>query len=389
VAKRVFLHVGAPKSGTTFLQTVLWSNRALLKADDVLLPGRGLFDHNLAVTALRNPDPRNKLQRRARATWRRLRQRIDAWSGDAIITNEWFVRVDAEQAARGRHDLADTELHIVYTARAFVHQIPAAWQETLKVGRGWSMSDFIAGLDDDAAQWSWWTLDPALALERWAGDLPADRIHVVTVPPRGSDPGLLWKRLCSVLDIDAQRYDATTAEANESLGAEAARLLERVGPDLRAAIGADDAPWTEQYRWIRRYFGHELLVPLGGSRIGANAEQAAELHARSVAAANALEAAGYDIIGDLDDLRLPDPPVGSRDPSSVTDSEMLDVSVPLLADLFARVREAILRAEKAEKALASETSDADVDEGNHSDAGERVRGGGVSRDLDGKRGAAD
>jgi glycosyltransferase involved in cell wall biosynthesis len=387
VAKRVFLHVGAPKSGTTFLQTVLWNNRALLEADNVLLPGRDLFDYNLAITAIRNPEPRNKLQHRAKATWRRLREEIDAWSGDAVVTNEWFVRADAEQAARGRRDLADTELHIVYTARAFVHQIPAAWQETLKIGRGWSMSDFIAGLDDDSAQWSWWALDPALALERWAGDLPPGRVHVVTVPPKGSDPGLLWKRLCGVLDIDPQRYDATTAEANESLGAESARLLERMGPELRTAIGADDAPWTEQYRWIRRYLGHELLVPRGGSLLGVNAEQAAALHARSVAAANALGEAGYDIVGDLDDLRLADPPAGSRDPSSVTDAEMLDVAVPLVADLFARVREATLRAEqaeKAEKALASQASG--EGEGNHSDDGERVLRGGLSRDIDGERG---
>lgn len=389
MAKRVFLHIGAPKSGTTFLQTVLWNNRALLKDDHVLLPGRDLFDHNLAVTALRNPEPRNKLQRRAKATWRRLRERIDAWSGDAVITNEWFVRADAEQAARGRHDLAETELHIVYTARAFVHQIPAGWQESLKIGRGRSMSDFIASLDDDTAQWSWWTLDPALALERWVGDLPPERIHVVTVPPRGSDPGLLWKRLCSVLDINPQRYDATTAETNESLGAEAARLLQRMGPELRMAIDADVAPWNEQYRWIRRYFGHELLVPLGGSRIGVDAEQAATLHARSIAAANALGATGFDIVGDLDDLRLPDPPAGSRDPSTVSDSEMLDVSVPLVADLFGRVREATLRAEKAEKALASKTTDADFNEDNHPGDGERVMRRGLSRDLDGRKGSTD
>ncbi|HYJ70256.1 MAG TPA: glycosyltransferase [Nocardioidaceae bacterium] len=391
MAKRVFLHVGAPKSGTTFLQTVLWNNRALLEADKILLPGRDLFDHNLAVTAIRNPEPRNKLQHRAKATWRRLREEMDAWSGDAVITNEWFVRADAEQAARGRRDLADTELHIVYTARALVHQVPAAWQETLKVGRGWAMNDFIAGLDDDSAQWSWLALDPALALKRWVGDLPPGRIHVVTVPPKGSDPGLLWKRLCAVLDIDPQRYDASTAEANESLGAEAARLLERMGPELRTAIGADEASWTEQYRWIRRYMGHELLVPRGGSRIGANAEQAAALHARSVTAANALGDAGYDIVGDLDDLRLADPPAGSRDPSSVSDSEMLDVAIPLVADLFARVREATLRAEHAEKAQASEATDDGEHEGesNRSDRGERVIGGGLSRDVDGERGSTD
>lgn len=345
MAERVFLHIGAPKSGTTFLQTVLWNNRARLQADGILLPGKELFDYNLAITAIRNPRPRNNLQRRAKATWRRLRADLEEWSGDAILTNEWFVRATADEAAQARDDLGDAELHIVHTARAFVHQIPAAWQETLKIGRGWSLEDFIAGLDDDQAQWSWWTLDPALAVARWAEGLPPNHVHVVTVPPKGSDPALLWKRLAGVIGIEPDRYDASTAEANESLSAEAARLLERMGPDLRSAVDADEGHWTEQYRWIRRYLGHEILVPRGGSRIGVNADQAVALHARSVASVATLEQAGYDIVGDLADLQLSEPPPGSRDPSEVTDAEMLDVAGPVTAELLARLREVTLRAD--------------------------------------------
>jgi len=389
VAERVFLHIGAPKSGTTFLQTVLWNNRARLRADGILLPGKDLFDYNLAITAIRNPRPANNLQRRAKATWRRLRADVEEWSGDAILTNEWFVRATAEEAAQARRDLGDTELHIVHTARAFVHQIPAAWQETLKVGRGWSLADFIAGLDGDQAQWSWWTLDPALAVARWAEGLPPSHVHVVTVPPKGSDPALLWKRLAGVIGIEPDRYDASTAEANESLSAEAARLLQRMGPDLRSAVDADEGHWTEQYRWIRRYLGHEILVPRGGSRIGVNAEQAAALHARSVDSVAALERAGYDIVGDLSDLQLSEPPPGSRDPSQVTDAEMLDVAGPVTADLLARLREITLRAE----AEADAEADADGHEASarHSGAKEQPerRGtlGGLSRQIDDVRGA--
>ena len=38
-ATRVFLHIGEPKTGTTFLQQVMWSNRAELAAQGVVLPG--------------------------------------------------------------------------------------------------------------------------------------------------------------------------------------------------------------------------------------------------------------------------------------------------------------------------------------------------------------
>ncbi|MGH3482608.1 MAG: glycosyltransferase [Nocardioidaceae bacterium] len=406
MAKRVFLHIGAPKSGTTFLQTVLWNNRAQLDSADVLLPGKNLFDYNLAITAIRNPRPRNNLQRKAKATWRRLREEIDDWSGDAIITNEWFVRATDEQAAQAREELGGVELHIVHTARAFVHQIPAAWQETLKVGRGWSLADFIAGLDDDEAQWSWWTLDPALAVARWAGDLPPSHVHVVTVPPKGSDPALLWKRMAGVIGVQPDGYDVTAAQQNESLGAEAARLLERMGPVLRTAIDADEGHWTEQYRWIRRYLGHEVLVPLGGSRIGVNSEQAAALHERSVTSTAALEQAGYDVVGNLDDLRLSEPPPGSRDPSEVTDAEMLDVAGPVVAELLTRIRDTTLHAEaitEAAPAVAEVPAGSEVpaqaeasspteapavtDHGTPERKRRRGRGGLMTRQIDDTRGA--
>jgi hypothetical protein len=42
---RVFLHIGEPKTGTTFLQQVMWGNRAELAARGVALPGHHAQDH--------------------------------------------------------------------------------------------------------------------------------------------------------------------------------------------------------------------------------------------------------------------------------------------------------------------------------------------------------
>ena len=39
MAGRVYVHVDAPTSGTTFIQTVLWQNRAALGEGGVLVPG--------------------------------------------------------------------------------------------------------------------------------------------------------------------------------------------------------------------------------------------------------------------------------------------------------------------------------------------------------------
>src|SRR6267154_5296155 len=50
---RVLVHIGEPKTGTTFLQQVMWSNRAELAAQGVVLPGHHPQDHFRASQDLR------------------------------------------------------------------------------------------------------------------------------------------------------------------------------------------------------------------------------------------------------------------------------------------------------------------------------------------------
>src|SRR4051812_22374835 len=47
-----YLHIGAPKSGTTYLQKTLWNNRAALRDRGVLYPGPDFFSHTHAVLDL-------------------------------------------------------------------------------------------------------------------------------------------------------------------------------------------------------------------------------------------------------------------------------------------------------------------------------------------------
>lgn len=360
MARRVFLHVGAPKSGTTFLQSILWNHRSDLARQGLLVPGQSLFDHNRAVTAIRHPTSQRRSHARARETWSRLLEEVADWPDDAILTNEWFVWADRVQAEQAVAALGNAEVHIVYTARSLVHQIPAAWQEQLKLGSGQSFEEFVVDLDKDHTnRWTWQALDPSLSLPCWTGSVPVDRVHVVTVPPRGADPITLWTRFCQVLDMDPGAVDTGSAAVNESLTAEAARLLQRVGPSLRVAIDADSAHWTEQYRWIRRSFAHDLLVPIAGHRIRVSHEHQRELGSRAASAVDHLRSTGYDIVGSLDDLLFAETPPDSIDPSEVTPEAELALATTLIADLLAQVRQLTLRAEALESTPEAPTTSPD------------------------------
>ena len=52
-SRGAFVHVGPPKTGTTYLQSVLWNNRKRLRRNRVLLPGGAKVEHFRAAKDLK------------------------------------------------------------------------------------------------------------------------------------------------------------------------------------------------------------------------------------------------------------------------------------------------------------------------------------------------
>ncbi|MGI8433248.1 MAG: hypothetical protein ACR2LE_00680 [Nocardioidaceae bacterium] len=349
MAERVFVHIGAPKSGTTYLQTLLWSNKEKLADAGVLMPGNGKFDHNRAAQAvrLRAPEPQSK------RTWQQLLREVHDWPGTAVLSNEWFSMASETQARRAIGAFAPSEVHVVATARDLVRVVPSAWQETVKLGTAQPLSDFISSLDISKSRWRWSTLDPALALSRWQASLPGRRVHLVTVAPASEDRSLLWQRFATVCGIDAEGLDLDAGRTNESIGAESARLLQLVGPRLREAIDVDNSAWNNTYRWIRDYVSHDLLVPRGGSPIGMGSHELKALRERSQQSIAQLAAGGYDVVGDLDELVGADVPGGAVHPDNVSDAVVLDLAQDVMAALLGRVRDESRRADQESQRAVS------------------------------------
>ena len=69
MAKRVFLHLGLPKTGTSYLQTILWSHRAELRGAGLLVPGRERRDHLWASLVIRDDARVAKRNPKAPMSW--------------------------------------------------------------------------------------------------------------------------------------------------------------------------------------------------------------------------------------------------------------------------------------------------------------------------------
>ncbi|HET7328694.1 MAG TPA: hypothetical protein VFJ14_15585 [Nocardioidaceae bacterium] len=334
MAERIVLHIGAPKTGTTYLQAVLFENQPRLREHGVLVPGSSRAAHGRAATGVRQGP-----QGRRHVDWERLVAAAQAWPGTVVLSNEWFSMAPARRARAALADLGGTEVHLVFTARDLVGQVPAAWQEMLKRGESSSLDDFVTSLEATSGRWRWSVLDPAVVLERWGAGLPPERVHVVTMPPRGSDPALLWERFARACLIPAGVCGTDVSAARESLGAESARLLELLGPRLLDAVDAEAAGWQAPFEWIQNYLAHGLMAPRGGTRLTMRPQDVAAVRERSRSSVQALRDAEYDVVGDLCDLIPASTPPDARHPDDISESELLEAAMTLVADMLRRARE--------------------------------------------------
>jgi hypothetical protein len=341
----VFLHVGAPKTGTTFLQDVMWHHRDQLADDGVLFTRKRYGDHFQATLDLRQVKSLRTDNKAAQGAWDRVARRARKWPGTSVISHELFAAARPRQVRRALASLAPADVHIVYTARDLWRQLPAEWQESTKHGRKFSFDEFLTDVVDKGSagvvgKWFWSVHDILDVLDRWGSDLPRDHVHVVTVPPSGADAGLLWRRFAGLVGIDAERYDTEVARSNASLGSAEVGLVRRVN----AALG-DQLPNKQRLRYVKDLLAQRILVA-GPNRhkIIAPPDRYAWTHARAEEFIAGIRAGGYDVVGDLEELRPLAPPDEQTylHPDDVPESEVISVAVEAIARLamhMARMRE--------------------------------------------------
>jgi hypothetical protein len=333
---QIILHIGEPKTGTTFLQQVMWRNRSELAAHGVVLPGHHQQDHFRASQDLRGipklaSDPTGSWT----GEWEILARQAQQAPRVAVISHELFSAADAQQADRAVRSLLPAEVHIVLTVRDVATLLPAEWQETVKHRntRGWEgwLEDVIdrESSDADRRQWWFWRVHDTMAiLDIWSRHVPAERVHVITAAPRGSD-GLLWQRFASLLDIDPDSVDLSRARPNSSLGMPETEFLRR----LNQALPEEVPDWF--YMWnVKEAVAHRALAARPRGRylaLPADRDTWASQYAETIIAA--LRDAKYDVIGDLDELRPPQVTEPRASPADQPAEQMLDAAVHAAAIL--------------------------------------------------------
>lgn len=333
MASRVFVHLGLPKTATTYLQTIVWSHRDLLRERGVVVPGAERRDHLWASRTVREEARQEWAPEAQRTAWDRIRAELASSPGTGLVSHEFFAAASPAQAQAVVEALAPAEVHLVVTAREPLGLFAASWQESLKNGATQQLADYGRRVSKRPTDiWNWRTLDLRLVLERWTRAVPAERVHVLVLDP-GAPRDDVWHKLAAAVGFDGSGFDLSQSFPNASMGVVQAEALRRVNERLE---GFDRA--YDRGVWIRTFLADERLVPMGGERFWPEPDQVEDCRRRGLAAVEHLRAAAYDVHGELEHLLVPDVLEERRSTSSVTDAEVAAVTVDLVATMLGDVR---------------------------------------------------
>ncbi len=249
VAKRVVLHIGAMKSGTSFIQNVLDSNRALLKEHDILFACERWRGQVLAVKELSENGGVGQEPISPDGPWRRLVDEVDAWPGTAIISMEFLAPRALQKIAIIQDAFAAADLQVVLTARDLARSLPAMWTESVQNRGVRTWEEFLVSVrSQDVSQkpgrWFWKHQRISEIAARWAGAVGREHFTLVTVPPKGAPPGVLWQRFATVAGIPDDLCD-TDVRSNPGIDAASAMVLR----ELNERLAGEDFS-RQDYEWI-------------------------------------------------------------------------------------------------------------------------------------------
>lgn len=341
--RRVVLHVGLHKTGTTYLQSVLRANADALAGQGVWVPvpdGTGVPSATMAAWDLRGRRSERSGDRRQVGQWDALRAAAARSPLPvALVSAESLSLLTRRQASRTVAGFADRSPTVVVTCRDLGRVLVSAWQESVKNGAVEDWATYVAMVRDreargrDPARGFWLNHDLSAVLGVWGDTVPAGRLVVVTLPPAGAPPGTLLARFAEAAGFDPSPLDTSSARTNPGLGVAGTEVVRRLNLRLGRRLNG------RQHGHVVRYVVAGGLREAGDERIGLPAGELPWLTGEAHRTLAAVARSGARVVGDLDDL-LPraDPP--ARAPGSATEAEVAAaamVGLELLAERYGRL----------------------------------------------------
>ncbi len=350
LVKDVFLHIGLPKTGTTTLQAAFEEARDAMRAEGLLFPGRAPLDQRRAAYDLlgrRIPGDDEQVA----GSFAALVEEIQEFDGPAALVSEELLGLARPRSVRRlERALRPHRLHVVLGVRDLGRTIPAAWQQEVVRQSTVTWTKYRQAVQDPRAGVQagvafWLRHDPVRVLDAWETVIPRERIHVVTVPPPGAPPDELLARFSRVLGLRPGVLPRELPIRNRSLGVVGVEVVRRLNLRLDHRLS------LRQYINVIEAGVRPGLAEVPDRPLLLTEEELSWAQERAAATIAELRRRGYDVEGDLDDLRPRSHSPGVRPGGAeVDDTELLRATEEALTTtalaqgaLFKRHRRAVVR----------------------------------------------
>lgn len=330
MSRRLILHVGAMKSGTSFIQSRLFANKSMLLDErGILVPGMNWLSQVMAARDVLGS---------GEGQWAKMAGKVNAHEGTSVISMEYLGPVRTVVAQRVLDTFPAHGVEVVITARDLNRSIAAMWQETVQNGRTWTFADYLSGIEawrpghrdsveaPESGRTFWRQQNLVRIARTWAA-LGAP-VTLVTVPPPGAPRELLWERFCSVLGTPPAGF-APARMDNESVGAASTLVIRRLNELLNEA-GLSFPAGTDLRKGV---LAKQVLAARKSSEPAIGLPVAPWVRDHAAHMVSALTDAGVALVGSWDDLTPVDVP--GVDPASVDPALVLDAALAGLAGVVA------------------------------------------------------
>jgi hypothetical protein len=258
--KRLVIHVGFHKSGTTALQESFHSNIKLLLEHDIKYPNIGARAHHRMAWALTQRSwgwGKRGGEKIPPKYWdKKVKTLSSAKESTIVLSSEFFSELDGEKIRKIRSDFRDWEIRILFTLRPLAKLLPSTYQQYLKYGTVAEYEDWLHSILDIPGESKinpsfWKRHSHGKVIARWVDIFGPSSVSVLIV--NESQPTFLFDAINDFLGLPKGTLASTETGSNRSLTMEEIALLlelNRIFPKSRN--------WDEYQVFIRNGYIREL-----------------------------------------------------------------------------------------------------------------------------------
>jgi hypothetical protein len=318
MAKKIIVHAGFHKTGTTAIQSSFFAATKDLSAAGITYPQVGGKAHHKAIYSLMEKtwgwEDRGGVLASDKK-WRDFTKQVKKAKSTVLVSSEFLCELTEEQIIKFKKDLDCSDVTVYFTLRPLLKIIPSAYQQHLKIGIKSSYEKWLHSILDEPGVS---TITPSFwvrhmhgdVLEKWIKHFGRDHVVVIVVDEK--QPDFMYQEFNKLLSLKPGFLKPQLdQDSNRSLTLDEITLLNTINKKF-----SKKRSWHDYETFIRngsiKYLTNKVVPEPEAARL-LTPQWAVDI-AKSVSKRNVeqIKGLGIEIIGDLDSFESAQIPIGEN-----------------------------------------------------------------------------